>query len=132
MRLSIYIGSLAMIRFCCVALLVPLCILAVFAPASADALDGNQLQTYCLSDNPGDQVICIVYITGVVDALTTVERVGEDLSQSPPQICLAPTTGPEELQRMIIKWLARPETNHEYSASLLIWLAVQNHYPCTS
>ena len=46
-------------------------------PAQADFIDGRQLQLYCASQNPADEAICIVYITGAVDAFTTVDLIAE-------------------------------------------------------
>ena len=46
-------------------------------PAQADFIDGRQLQLYCASQNPADEVICIVDITGAVDAFTTVDLIAK-------------------------------------------------------
>ena len=42
-------------------------LLSSFNFAAADALNGQQLRLYCTSQNPQDDAICIVYITGAVD-----------------------------------------------------------------
>ena len=39
--------------------------------AVADFIDGNTLRLYCNSGSPQDEAVCIVYITGAVDAFTT-------------------------------------------------------------
>jgi hypothetical protein len=45
--------------------------------AQADFIDGRQLQLYCVSQNPSGEAIYIVYITGAVDAFTTVDLTAE-------------------------------------------------------
>ena len=52
-------------------------------PAQADFIDGRQLQLYCASQNPADEAICIVYITGAVDAFTTVDLIAETTNNTP-------------------------------------------------
>ena len=57
-------------------------------PAQADFIDGRQLQLYCASQNPADEAICIVYITGAVDAFTTVDLIAEKTNGAERIFCM--------------------------------------------
>ena len=96
----------------------------------ADILNGDQLNRYCRSQNPGDQMLCIVYISGAVDAFTTIELAAEKTSGTPRQICLAEDSGPEDLRDMMVTWLDKPSVNLEYAATLLIWSATIKTHSC--
>ena len=99
-------------------------------PASADLIDGRTLQLYCSSANPQDEAICIVYITGAVDAFTTAELIAEKTNGQKPGLCLTDDVGPDALADVTKAWLQRPETNLDFAATLLILAAVDNAYGC--
>ena len=107
-------------------------LLSSFNFASADALNGQQLRLYCTSQNPQDDAICIVYITGAVDAFTTIDLMGQKTSGAAPRFCLPDTAGPDQLKDVTLAWLERPETDLEFAATLLIWGAVSDAYGCAN
>ena len=93
-------------------------LLSSFNFAAADALNGQQLRLYCTSQNPQDDAICIVYITGAVDAFTTIDLMGQKTSGAAPRFCLPDTAGPDQLKDVTLAWLERPETDLEFAATL--------------
>ena len=99
-------------------------------PAKADYINGLQLQQYCLSQNPNDDAICIVYITGAVDAITTMDLIAEKTNDTPLQICLPENTSPDDLKSVVMKWLQVKQENLDFAATLLILGAVQDAYGC--
>ncbi|MGB2492758.1 MAG: Rap1a/Tai family immunity protein, partial [Candidatus Puniceispirillum sp.] len=94
---------------------------AVAAPtiAHADFIDGNALQLYCTSQSPTDDAICIVYITGAVDAFTTVDLFSEKTSDNKRVFCMPDGIQPDTLKATTMKWMQRPETNLDFAATLL-------------
>lgn len=98
--------------------------------AFADFIDGNQLRLYCTSQNPSDDAICIVYITGAFDAFTTVDLIAEKTSGAVRQFCPDENTGPDQLKALTLKWLERPETNADFAATLIIWGAMKDAFGC--
>ena len=105
---------------------------ALAAPtiAQADFIDGNALQLYCTSQNPTDDAICIVYITGAVDAFTTVDLFSEKSSDNKRVFCMPEGIQPDALKATTMNWMQRPETNLDYAATLLIWGAMKDSYSC--
>lgn len=105
---------------------------ALAAPtiAQADFIDGNALQLYCTSQNPTDDAICIVYITGAVDAFTTVDLFSEKSSDNKRVFCMPKGIQPDALKATTMNWMQRPETNLDYAATLLIWGAMKDSYSC--
>ena len=101
------------------------------SPASADALNGQELQLYCSSQNPQDDAICIVYVTGAVDAFTTIDLMGQKTSGTAPRFCVPDGVGPDQLKQVMLAWLERPETDLSFAATLLVWGAVSDAYGCT-
>lgn len=99
--------------------------------AQADALNGQELRLYCTSQNPQDDAVCIVYITGAVDAFTTIDLMGQKTSGAAPRFCLPESAGPDQLKDVTLAWLERPETDLEFAATLLIWGAITDAYGCT-
>ena len=99
-------------------------------PASADFIDGNTLRLYCNSGSPQDEAVCIVYITGAVDAFTTAELIAEKSTGQTPGLCLPEEADPDALATITRTWLDRPETNLEFAATLLILAAVDDAYGC--
>lgn len=98
--------------------------------AKADFINGDNLRLYCASQNPSDDAICIVYITGAVDAFTTAELIAEKTSGAKPTICLPEETGPDGLKAVVQQWMERPETNLDFAATLVILGAVQDAHGC--
>ncbi|MBT6414703.1 Rap1a/Tai family immunity protein [Candidatus Puniceispirillum sp.] len=105
---------------------------AVAAPtiAHADFIDGNALKLYCTSQNPTDDAICIVYITGAVDAFTTVDLFSEKSSDNKRVFCMPEGIQPDALKATTMKWMQRPESNLDFAATLLIWGAMKDSYSC--
>ena len=105
---------------------------ALAAPtiAQADFIDGNALQLYCTSQNPTDDAICIVYITGAVDAFTKVDLFSEKSSDNKRVFCMPEGIQPDALKATTMNWMQRPETNLDYAATLLIWGAMKDSYSC--
>ena len=99
-------------------------------PAQADFINGDQLRLYCASKNPNDEAICYVYITGAVDAFTTVDLMGEKANGMKRQFCLPEGTSPDQLKDAVFSWLERPEANLDLAATLLIWGAIKESYQC--
>ncbi|MCE2517088.1 MAG: hypothetical protein J4F41_04485 [Alphaproteobacteria bacterium] len=99
--------------------------------AKADFINGDNLRLYCASQNPSDEAICIVYITGAVDAFTTAELIAEKTSGVAPTICLPEDTGPDALKIVVQRWMERPEANLDFAATLVILGAVQDAYSCS-
>lgn len=106
--------------------------LLCFAPtmAKADFLNGHELKIYCSSQDPNDDAICIVYITGAFDAFTTVDLIGEKTSGAERLFCADENTQPTDLKVMMVDWMNRPDTNLDYAATLLVWGAMREHYGC--
>ena len=98
--------------------------------AHADFIDGNALQLYCTSQNPTDDAICIVYITGAVDAFTTVDLFSEKSSDNKRVFCMPDGIQPDALKATTMKWMQRPEANLDFAATLLIWGAMKDSYSC--
>ncbi len=125
---SIYRHALTNIKTYGFALLAIACLIPQLA--RADYINGYQLQNYCLSQNPNDDAICVVYITGAVDAITTMDLIAEKTSGTPKQICLGDETSPDDLKAMTLSWLEAKQDNLDFAATLLILGAVQNSYSC--
>lgn len=104
--------------------------LAISTTAHADFIDGNALKFYCTSQNPTDDAICIVYITGAVDAFTTVDLFSEKSSDNKRVFCMPEGIQPDALKATTMTWMQRPETNLDFAATLLIWGAMKNSYSC--
>ena len=100
-------------------------------PAQADFIDGRQLQLYCASQNPADEAICIVYITGAVDAFTTVDLIAEKTNNTPRFFCMPEGVAPDQLKALMLRWLQRENTNLDYAATLLVWGAMKDAYGCS-
>ena len=100
-------------------------------PAQADFIDGRQLQLYCASQNPADEAICIVYITGAVDAFTTVDLIAEKTNGAERIFCMPDGVQPDQLKAMTLGWLQRDATDLDFAATLLIWGAMKNAYSCS-
>jgi len=98
--------------------------------AQADFINGQQLQLYCASQNPEDEAICIVYITGAVDAFTTVDLIAEKTNGAARIFCLPDGVQPDELKTVTIQWLKRDGTNLDFAATLLVWGAMKDAYSC--
>ena len=99
--------------------------------AQADFIDGRQLQLYYASQNPADEAICIVYITGAVDAFTTVDLIAEKTNGAERIFCMPDGVQPDQLKAMTLGWLQRDATDLDYAATLLIWGAMKDAYSCS-
>ena len=99
-------------------------------PAKADFISGDQLRLYCTSQDSNDDAICIVYITGVFDALTSMDQLARTTANAAPQFCPGDNVGPDELKAVTLAYLQKPDANLDFGASLLIWGAMQGEYGC--
>ena len=100
------------------------------APAAASSFDGGQLQLYCHSQEPLDDAICIVYITGAVDAFTAMDLIAQKTEGAEPRFCIPDGVGPDNLRDVTVSWLARPDTNLDFAATLLVLGALEDAYGC--
>jgi len=100
-------------------------------PAKADFINGQQLQLYCASQNPEDEAICIVYITGAVDAFTTVDLIAEKTNGAARIFCMPDGIQPDQLKAVTVRWLQRGDTNLDYAATLLVWGAMKDAFSCS-
>ena len=105
-------------------------LMAMVGMARADFINGHQLNLYCSSQNPTDDSICLVYITGAFDAFTTTDLIAQKTNGTDPQFCPTESTGPEDLQKVVKAYLGRPETNLDFAATLLILGAIDDAYGC--
>ena len=99
-------------------------------PAAASSFDGGQLQLYCHSQHPQDDAICVVYITGAVDAFTTMDLIAQKTEGAEPRFCVPDGVGPDDFRDITVSWLARPEANLDFSASLVVLSALEDAYGC--
>lgn len=99
-------------------------------PAHADFLTGRDLNTYCTSSAPSDDMICIVYITGAFDAFTTTDLINQKATQASATLCPGEDISPDELKNIVKDWLARDESDLDFAATLLILAALQDKYSC--
>lgn len=101
-------------------------------PAQADFLTGHDLNSYCTSAAPSDDMICIVYITGAFDAFTTTDLINQKATQASATLCPREDVSPDELKQVTQEWLARDESNLEFAATLLVLAALQDKYGCAN
>ena len=99
-------------------------------PAHPDFLNGRDLNTYCTSSAPSDDMICIVYITGAFDAFTTTDLINQKATQASATLCPGEDISPDELKNIVKDWLARDESDLDFAATLLILAALQDKYRC--
>jgi len=104
--------------------------MALTGPAKADFLTGNDLRLYCASQNPTDDAICIVYITGAFDAFTTNDLIAQKTNASEAQFCPPEDVDPEQLKATMVTYLERDETNLDFAATLLVLGAMTDAYGC--
>ena len=104
--------------------------LGMTSMARADFINGHQLNLYCSSQNPTDDSICIVYITGAFDAFTTTDLIAQKTNDAAPRFCPDENTGPEDLQKIVQSYLGRAETNLDFAATLLILGAIDEAFGC--
>ena len=111
-------------------------VFSVFAmmavPAQADFLTGHDLNTYCTSSAPSDDMICIVYITGAFDAFTTTDLINQKATQANATLCPREDVSPDELKQVTADWLARDESDLNFAATLLVLAALQDKYGCAN
>ena len=111
-------------------------IFSVFAmmavPAQADFLTGHDLNTYCTSSAPSDDMICIVYITGAFDAFTTTDLINQKATQASATLCPREDVSPDELKQVTADWLARDESDLNFAATLLVLAALQDKCGCAN
>jgi len=104
----------------------------VALPAQADFLTGHDLNSYCTSSAPSDDMICMVYITGAFDAFTTTDLINQKATQANATLCPREDVSPDELKQVTQEWLARDESNLEFAATLLVLAALQDKYGCAN
>lgn len=95
------------------------------SPGVTQALfyEGNFLHKKCQSVNDVDVVVCLAYVTGVVDTLTMTEN---------RYVCVPPksVTG-GQLRDIVTKWLEDNPADRHLNASALVMLALTEAFPCT-
>ena len=101
-------------------------------PVQADFLTGHDLNTYCTSSAPSDDMICIVYITGAFDAFTTTDLINQKATQASATLCPREDVSPDELKQVTADWLARDESDLNFAATLLVLAALQDKYGCAN
>ena len=101
-------------------------------PVQADFLTGHDLNTYCTSSAPSDDMICIVYITGAFDAFTTTDLINQKATQASATLCPREDISPDELKQVTADWLARDESDLNFAATLLVLAALQDKYGCAN
>lgn len=89
------------------------------------------MQLYCASQNPADEAICIAYITGAVDAFTTVDLIAEKTNGAERIFCLLYGVQPDQFKDLTLGWLQRDATDLDYAVTLLIWDAMKDAYSCS-
>ena len=100
-------------------------------PAQADFIDGRQLQLYCASQNPADEAICIVYITGAVVSFTKVDLIAEKTNGAGRIFCMPDVVQPDQLKAMTLGLLQRDATDFNYAATLLLWGVMKDACRCS-
>lgn len=105
-------------------------LMATLKPAAADFFDGYALQLYCRSQNPQDDAVCLVYITGSFDAFTTVDVIAQKTDNAVAQFCVPEGIGPDQLKDRVVAFMQRQDTNLEFAASLVVLGAIQDAYGC--
>lgn len=105
-------------------------LMAPLKPAAADFFDGYALQLYCTSQNPQDDAVCLVYITGSFDAFTTVDVIAQKTDNAVAQFCVPEGIGPDQLKDRVVAFMQRQDTNLEFAASLVVLGAIQDAYGC--
>ncbi len=98
--------------------------------ARADFISGNDLKLYCASQDSMDDAVCLLYITGAVDALTTSDRIGNEMAGNPLQLCVPDGASPDSLRSVVQKWLKRDDAPLDFGATLLILGAITDAYGC--
>lgn len=98
--------------------------------ASGDLINGDSLRLYCASQNAQDDAICLVYITGAFDAFTTSDLIAQKTSDASAQFCVPDGIGPEALKEVVVEYMSRPDTNLDFSATLVILGAIIEAYGC--
>ena len=98
--------------------------------ARADFISGNDLKLYCASQDSMDDAVCLLYITGAVDALATADRIGNEMSGNALQFCIPEGVSPDSLKSVVRDWLNRDDAPLDFGATLLILGAITDAYGC--
>ena len=72
-----------------------------------------------------------LFISGAVDAFTTVDLIAEKTNNTPRLFCMPEGVAPDQLKALIMRWLQREKTNLDYAATLLVWGAMKDAYGCS-
>ena len=79
--------------------------------------EGHQLSP----DQAADGTFCPAYVKGVADSMAL---------HTPPSICIPKDTPMHASILAIIEWLVENPECHDDNASLCVWAAVLDKYPC--
>lgn len=105
----------------------PLALVSIVAlapcPRAALALDGQELLKKCKDTNVASQAFCVGYITGILDTLES--KSGSD----PRLICRASDIGPDQLRRVVLKFLRSHSESHA-NADGEVGQALIENFPC--
>jgi hypothetical protein len=87
------------------------------------ALDSHELLKKCRDNTAASQAFCLGYIAGISDMLRS--QSGSD----PSLICIAAGAGPDQLRRLVLKFLREHPDGHA-SADGQISQALIDNFPC--
>ena len=76
------------------------------------------------------QANCISYIAGVFDMIEMNANVGDGDSKPGWYVCPPAPVTKGEIVHVFERFLAAAPSMKEYSASVVIWMALSNAYPC--
>jgi hypothetical protein len=92
-------------------------------PRAALALDGQDLLKKCKDTNVASQAFCLGYITGISDTLESKSGLNSSL------ICRASGVGPDQLRRVVLKFLRSHSEGHA-NADSEVGQALIETFPC--
>jgi hypothetical protein len=108
-------------------LILAILIVGVVSPAmgriQTSGFTGNQLLNWCEATT-GEAMFCQFYITGVADGLV-IGRIPNN-----QVICRPPNSTNRQLQDIVKKFLQDNPTQRNSSATVLIFTALREAFPC--
>lgn len=99
--------------------------------ARADAPSGNDLLTLCSSGNESSFSTCKLYVRGYVEGFEMALTIAGEGNPTVKQLFCSPEgVTPDQMARVLVKWLrANPKLMH-YSANVVIPAAMAEAFPC--
>jgi hypothetical protein len=102
--------------------------LEMLSAAIATFVGGNELYGQCLG-TPSQQVACISYITGVADGIAASQTASDP---APYRVCIPiDQVDRRQLMDITVKFLREHPANRNLHASVLVFVALQNAFPCS-